>query len=117
MLPSSRIFASCRRRRNDQCALEVLLLVQRVPEIEAGGAGERRAGVLPQRAVEGGGLVELAVLVQRIGEVEPASRILGARARRALEGGEGLGVVAGGEVCAKGEVVTVQVPEHLVPRR
>ena len=54
--------------------LVVLLLEQRVAQVEAGGRGERRGRIAAEVAVERGRLVELAVLVEAVGQVERAPR-------------------------------------------
>src|SRR5207247_10820107 len=72
----------------------ILLLVERVAEVEAGRRGEERTQVLAEGAEEGGRFLELAVLVQPVRQVEAAPCVLGPRARRLLEGRERLRVVA-----------------------
>src|SRR5439155_1810255 len=55
----------------------VLLLEERVAEVEARGGGETRGWVLAERSEQGRRLVELAVLVETVAEVEPSPGILG----------------------------------------
>ena len=75
-------------------ALVVLLLEERVAEVVAGRGRERRACVLGERAVEGRGLGELAVLVEAVRQVEAGGGVGGAQGGRALERLQGRGMVA-----------------------
>ena len=51
--------------------------------------------IVAERLVERGGFVELAVLVERVGQIEARARIHRASSRGALERGERLRMISG----------------------